>query len=67
MMVALALSTALTGGALYMFGSLGMGRWIRYVPHPVISGFSGLDRLGPDGRWVRVMLNLPLRLTRWPS
>lgn len=62
MMVALALSTALTGAALYMFGSLGMGRWIRYVPYPVICGF-----LASTG-WVltlgglRVMSDVPLRL-----
>ena len=62
MMAALALSTALTGAALYMFGTLGMGRWIRYVPYPVISGF-----LASTG-WVltlgglRVMSDVPLRL-----
>lgn len=61
MMVALALSTALTGAALYAAGTLRMGRWIRYVPHPVISGF-----LASTG-WVltigglRVMTDLPLR------
>ena len=62
MMVALALSTVLTGGALYMFGSLGMGRWIRYVPHPVISGFLASTGWVLTVGGVRVMLNLPLRL-----
>jgi SulP family sulfate permease len=61
MMVALALSTALTGAALYMFGSLGMGRWIRYVPYPVISGFLASTGWVLTIGGVRVMLNLPLR------
>jgi SulP family sulfate permease len=61
MMVALAGSTVLTGAALYMFGSLGMGRWIRYVPHPVISGFLASTGWVLTIGGVRVMLNLPLR------
>jgi SulP family sulfate permease len=38
-MVTLASSTILTGVALYILGRLRMGRWIRYVPYPVIGGF----------------------------
>ena len=38
-LVALALSTTLTGVCLYILGKLKMGRWIRYVPYPVIGGF----------------------------
>ncbi len=38
-LVALASSTVLTGVALYILGRLKMGRWIRYVPYPVIGGF----------------------------
>jgi SulP family sulfate permease len=38
-MFALAVSTMVTGGALYVLGKLRMGRWIRYVPYPVIGGF----------------------------
>ena len=36
---ALALSTLTTGFALYLFGRLRMGQWLRYVPYPVIGGF----------------------------
>ena len=38
-LLALSLSTAVTGVALYACGRLKMGRWIRYVPYPVIGGF----------------------------
>lgn len=62
MMVALALSTVLTGAALYMFGSLGMGRWIRYVPYPVISGFLASTGWVLTQGGLRVMSNVPLRL-----
>jgi SulP family sulfate permease len=31
--------TVLTGGALYLLGLLRAGRWIRFVPYPVIAGF----------------------------
>ena len=36
---ALALSTAVTGVALYVLGKLKMGRWVRYIPYPVVGGF----------------------------
>ncbi len=36
---ALALSTVLTGVALYLLGRFSMGRWIRFIPYPVIEGF----------------------------
>lgn len=38
-MVALAVSTVVTGISLYILGRMNMGRWIRYVPYPVIGGF----------------------------
>ena len=38
-LLALSISTALTGAILYAFGRLNMGNWIRYVPYPVIGGF----------------------------
>lgn len=38
-LLALSVSTAVTGVALYACGRLKMGRWIRYVPYPVIGGF----------------------------
>jgi SulP family sulfate permease len=36
---ALAVSTIITGCALWVLGLLKMGRWIRYVPYPVVGGF----------------------------
>lgn len=36
---ALAVSTAMTGAALYVLGRLKMGRWVRYIPYPVVGGF----------------------------
>ncbi len=38
-LLALAASTSIAGLFLYLAGRLRMGRWIRYVPYPVISGF----------------------------
>jgi SulP family sulfate permease len=38
-LLALSLSTALTGTVLYVCGKMKMGSWIRYVPYPVVGGF----------------------------
>ena len=38
-MVALIAGTLITGVALYLLGVLKAGRWIRFVPYPVIAGF----------------------------
>lgn len=38
-LIGLALSTVVTGAALYACGRMHMGRFIRYVPYPVIGGF----------------------------
>jgi SulP family sulfate permease len=37
--MALLVGTFVTGIALYLFGALKVGRWIRYIPYPVIGGF----------------------------
>jgi SulP family sulfate permease len=56
----LALSTALTGLALYLLGRFSMGRWIRFIPYPVIGGFlAGTGWLLVSGSF-NVMVNLPL-------
>ena len=36
---AIVLSTVLTGVALYILGRFSMGRWIRFIPYPVVGGF----------------------------
>jgi SulP family sulfate permease len=36
---ALIAGTLITGATLYLFGALKAGRWIRFVPYPVVAGF----------------------------
>jgi len=56
----LALSTALTGVALYLLGRFSMGRWIRFIPYPVIGGFlAGTGWLLVSGSF-KVMANISL-------
>ena len=38
-LVALSVSTLLTGILLYGVGALKMGQWLRFIPYPVIGGF----------------------------
>jgi SulP family sulfate permease len=38
-LVAVVIGTVLVGVALALFGQMRIGRWIRYVPYPVIGGF----------------------------
>jgi SulP family sulfate permease len=38
-LIALIVGTILTGVVLLIFGFLRMGRWVRFVPYPVIGGF----------------------------
>ena len=38
-LVALSVSTLLTGILLYGVGALRMGQWLRFIPYPVIGGF----------------------------
>src|SRR5680860_527349 len=38
-LVALSVSTLLTGILLYGIGALKLGQWLRFVPYPVIGGF----------------------------
>ena len=39
MLVALSVSTLLTGVLLYGIGALRLGQWLRFIPYPVIGGF----------------------------
>ena len=38
-LVALSVSTLLTGVLLYGVGALRLGQWLRFIPYPVIGGF----------------------------
>lgn len=40
-LTALVLGTLATGVALYVLGATKMGKWIRFVPYPVVGGFMG--------------------------
>jgi SulP family sulfate permease len=66
---ALALSTAMAGVALYILGKLKMGRWVRYIPYPVVGGF--LVSTGWVLTWggLRVMVppDVTLSLSMWPQ
>ena len=57
----LALCTVLTGMALYLLGRFSMGRWIRFIPYPVIGGFlAGTGWLLVSGSF-QVMANVALK------
>lgn len=59
-LLALSLSTVLTGAVLYTCGRLRMGTWIRYVPYPVIGGFLASTGWTLVIGAVRVIISRPL-------
>ncbi|OFW72791.1 MAG: hypothetical protein A2W02_04795 [Alphaproteobacteria bacterium RBG_16_64_48] len=66
-LVALSVSTLLTGILLYGVGALRMGQWLRFIPYPVIGGFlaaSGL-LLITGGMEVVTQTNLTLSPLSW--
>jgi sulfate permease, SulP family len=66
-LVALSVSTMLTGILLYGVGALRMGQWLRFIPYPVIGGFlaaSGL-LLITGGLEVVTQTNLTLSPESW--
>jgi SulP family sulfate permease len=66
-LVALSVSTLLTGVLLYGVGALKLGQWLRFVPYPVIGGFlaaSGL-LLITGGMEVVTQTNLSLAPSSW--
>ena len=63
---ALSVSTAVTGIALYVLGRLKMGRWIRYVPYPVVGGFLVSTGWVLAVGGVRVMTDVKLSLATLP-
>ena len=66
-LVALSVSTLLTGVLLYGIGALKLGQWLRFIPYPVIGGFlagSGL-LLITGGMEVVSQTNLTLSPSSW--
>lgn len=56
----IAVSTLVTGGVLFALGRLRLGRWIRFIPYPVIGGFlAGAGWLLVKGAFT-VMAGAPL-------
>jgi sulfate permease, SulP family len=66
-LVALSISTLLTGILLYGIGALRLGQWLRFIPYPVIGGFlaaSGI-LLITGGLEVITQTNLTLSPLSW--
>ena len=66
-LVALSVSTLLTGILLYGVGALKIGQWLRFIPYPVIGGFlaaSGI-LLITGGMEVVTQTNLTLSPSSW--
>ena len=66
-LVALTVSTLLTGILLYGTGALKLGQWLRFIPYPVIGGFlaaSGILLL-TGGMEVITQTNLTLQPSSW--
>ena len=66
-LVALSVSTLLTGVLLYGIGALRLGQWLRFIPYPVIGGFlaaSGI-LLITGGAEVVTQTNLSLSPASW--
>jgi SulP family sulfate permease len=68
-LVALSVSTLLTGILLYGIGALRLGQWLRFIPYPVIGGFlaaSGI-LLITGGAEVVTQTNLSLSPSSWEA
>jgi SulP family sulfate permease len=61
-LVAIVVGTLVTGIALYLFGALKTGRWIRFVPYPVIGGFMAASGWLLAAGGVQVLTGAPLSL-----
>jgi SulP family sulfate permease len=66
-LVALSVSTLLTGILLYGTGALRFGQWLRFIPYPVIGGFLAASGflLITGGMEVVTQTNLTLSPTSW--
>ena len=66
-LVALSVSTFLTGVLLYGVGALKLGQWLRFIPYPVIGGFLAASALLLIGGGIEVVTqtNLTLSPASW--
>jgi SulP family sulfate permease len=65
--VAILGSTFLTGGFLWLMGRLRLGRFIRFIPYPVVGGFlAGVGLLLTQGA-IKVMTGISPTLSNLPS
>ncbi len=66
-LVALSVSTLLTGILLYGVGALRLGQWLRFIPYPVIGGFLAASALLliTGGMEVVTQTNLTLSPSSW--
>jgi sulfate permease, SulP family len=66
-LVALSVSTLLTGILLYGVGALRLGQWVRFIPYPVIGGFLAASAilLITGGAEVVTQTNLSLSPSSW--
>ncbi len=61
-MLALFISTLATGAMLYLLGSFRMGRWVRFVPFPVMGGFLAATGWLMTSGALGIIANTPLTL-----
>lgn len=61
-MVTIGLATGATGLALCVLGILKLGRWIRYVPYPVIGGFLAASGWLLSAGAIKVVTGVPVDL-----
>ena len=68
-LVALSVSTFLTGVLLYGIGALKLGQWVRFIPYPVIGGFLAASAwlLLTGGVEVVTQANLTLSPESWTA
>ncbi|HUU67076.1 MAG TPA: SulP family inorganic anion transporter [Methyloceanibacter sp.] len=68
-LIALSVSTFLTGVFLFGIGALKLGQWLRFIPYPVIGGFLAASAwlLMTGGVEVVTQANLTLSPTSWEA
>ncbi|NJR62251.1 MAG: cyclic nucleotide-binding domain-containing protein [Cyanobacteria bacterium CRU_2_1] len=65
-MDAIAISTLLTGLFLFVMGRLHLGRWVRFIPYPVMGGFLAGTGWEITRSSFKVMAGIPLEWTTLP-
>lgn len=61
-LIAVVVGTLVTGATLYLFGVLRTGRWIRFVPYPVIGGFMAASGWLLAIGGIRLLTGVPVSL-----